>query len=158
MASRESLRRVRAEDYRSLLSPYLRDGYKDDDYEFTSVMIGEGIAIGTVKANKFFQHLDGASYLSAPMAVIWVSQLGIIYSFHDIGVPRKDREDYLKDFSLKCRERIIDLNEVLLELEVTSKEERNGRIHYRAKLDIDVGSFIGEMSWFMSNRPLIGSA
>ena len=33
--------------------------------------------------------------------------------------------------------------------------ERDGRIHYRSKFDIDVGSFIGEMSWFMSDQPFI---
>ena len=84
-------------------------------------------------------------------------QLGIIYSFYDIGVPRKEREVYLRALSLKCRKRIVELDEVLVELQGTSKTRRNGRIHYRTNGDIDVGSFIGEASWFMSGRPLTES-
>ena len=150
--------RVLEDDYGPLCSPYLTGGYKDDDFKFTNVMIGGGIAIGTVQANKIFRHADGGSYLSAPMALIWVSQLGTIYSFRDIGVPRKDREIYLRNLSLDCRKRIVELDEVLVELLITSKEERNGSIHYRANLDVDIGSFTGEVRWFMSNRPMTGSA
>lgn len=150
--------RVSENDYRPLCSPYLTGGYKGDDFHFTNVMIGDGVAIGTVHANDVFQHADGGSYLSAPAALIWMSQLGIIYSFLDLGVPRKDREVYLRNLTLDCRKRVVELEEILVELQITSKEERNGRIHYRANLDVDIGSFTGEMRWFMSNRPLTGSA
>ena len=59
---------------------------------------------------------------------------------------------------MECRQRIVELNDILVEVEVTSKAERDDRIHCRANLDVDVGSFIGEASRFMSDRPLIESA
>ncbi len=155
MTDRESLKRVREEDYGPRSSSYLKEGYKDDDFQLTNVMVGEGVAIGSVKVNKFFPPMDGEFHLSAAMAMIWVSQLGTIYSFYDIDVPKKDREIYLREFSMKCRQRIVELNEILVEVEITSKAERDGRVHYRSKFDVDVGSFIGEMSWFMSDQPLI---
>ena len=153
MAKHESFRRVSEDEYGPRSSSYLKEGYKDDDFELTNVMVGEGIAIGSVKMNKFFPPMDGEFHLSAAMAMIWMSQLGTIYTFCDADVPKKDREIYLRDFSMKCRQRIVELNEILLEVEITSKAERGGRIHYRSKFDIDVGSFIGEMSWYMSDQP-----
>ena len=155
MANRGHLERVREEDYGPRSSSYLKEGYNVDDFQLTNVMVGEGIAIGSVKVNKFFPPMDGEFHLSAAMAMIWVSQLGTILGFYDIDVPRKDREVYLRDFSMKCRQRIVELNEILVEVEITSKAERNGRIHYRTKFDIDVGSFIGEASWFMYDYPFI---
>lgn len=158
MAGRESLRRVREEDHGPLLSPHLRDGYEHDDYEFTDVTIGERIATGTLKANRFYRHKDDASYLSAPPATIRVCQLAIIYPCRGIGVPRKDREACLEALSLGCRKLIVGLDEVLIELEITSKEVRNERIHDRANFDRDAGSFIGTVSLFMPDEPLIESA
>ena len=158
MVTGASLRRVRAEDYAPRTSLYLEEGYKSDDFELTNVMIGEKVAIGSVTVNRFFPPMDGEFYLSTPMAMIWVFQLGIIYSMYDVGAPKKDRKVYLRQFSMKCRKRVVELNEILVELLVTSRVARDGRIHYRAILDVDVGSFIGEASWFMSDRALIESA
>ena len=155
MSDRESLKRVQEEDYGPRSSSYLKEGYKDDDFQLTNVMVGDKVAIGSVKVNKFFPPMDGEFHLSAAMAMIWVSQLGTICSFYNVDVPKKDREIYLRDFSMKCRQRIVELNEILVEVEITSKTERDGRIHFRSKFDIDVGSFIGEMSWYMSDQPLI---
>lgn len=155
MPDREAFNRVLEEDYGPRSSSYLKEGYKDDDFQLTNVMVGDKIAFGSVKVNKFFPPMDGEFHLSAAMAMIWLSQLGTIYSFYDIDAPKKDREIYLRNFSMKCRQRIVELNEILLEVEITHKAERDGRIHYRANFDIDVGSFIGKMSWFMYDQPLI---
>ena len=155
MVNCETLRRATREDYEPLSSTYLKEGYKNDDFQLTNVMVGKRIIIGSVKVNRFFPPMDGEFHLSAAMAMIWISQLGTVYSFLDTNVPKKDREIYLRYFSMKCRKRIVELNEILLEVEITSKAERDGKIHYRSKFDIDVGSFLGEASWFMSDQPFI---
>ena len=98
MADQESLRRLTEDDYGPRSSSYLREGYKDDNFELTNVMVGEIRAIGSVKVNKFFPPLDGEFHLSATMAVIWVSQLATIFSFCDNDLLRKDREIYLPRF------------------------------------------------------------
>ena len=153
MTDRRISRRLTVDDYGPRSSVYLREGYKEDDFELTNVMIAEATAFGSVKVNKFFPPMDGEFHLSAAMAMLWISQLATIYSFYDNGLPTKDREIYLRAFSMKCRKRIVELNDILLEIEVTSRAERSGTIHYRANFDIDVGSFIGKMSWFMQDKP-----
>ena len=158
MADQESLRRLTEDDYGPRSSSYLREGYKDDDFELTNVLVGETRAIGSVKVNKFFPPMDGEFHMSATMAVIWISQLATIFSFYDNGLPRKDREIYVRDLTMKCRERVVELSEIFLEIEITSKTVRKSTIHYRANYDIDVGSFIGKASWFMPSKPLRNEA
>ena len=153
MADQESLRRLTEDDYEPRSSLYLREGYKDDNFELTNVMVGETRAIGSVKVNNFFPPMDGEFHLSASMAVIWMSQLATIFSFYDNGLLRKDREIYLRDLSMKCRKRIVELNEIFMEIEITSKSVRKNTIHYRENVDIDVGSIIGKASWFMPDKP-----
>ena len=153
MTDRSFPRKISEDDYGPRSSVYLREGYKEDDFELTNVMIGEAATFGSVRVKEFFPPMDGEFHLSAAMAMLWISQLGTIYSFYDNDLPTKDREIYLRDFSMKCGKRIVELNDILLEIQVTSRAERNGIIHYRANFDIDVGSFIGKMSWFMDNKP-----
>ena len=45
-----------------------------------------------------------------------------------------------------------------LEVEVISKAKRGGRNRYRGNFDVDVASFIGEVSGSRSDRPSIESA
>ena len=49
-------------------------------------------------------------------------------------------------------------DEVLPELEVVSREARNGRIHYRVNSDMAAGSITGAVSLFMPDKPSIESA
>ena len=92
---------------------------------------------------------DGEFHLSIMMASLWISQLGIIYACHDNGLTRKEGEAYMRNFSLKCRKRIIELQDILIELEFTSKMVRNNTAHYRTNVDVDIGSFTGNMVFFM---------
>ena len=158
MADQESLRRLTEDDYGPRSSSYLREGYKDDNFELTNVMVGETRAIGSVKVNKFFPPMDGEFHLSATMAVIWVSQLATIFNFYDNGLLRKDREIYLRDLTMKCRKRVVELSEIFLEIEITSKSVRKNAIHYRANVDIDVGSIIGKAGWFIPSKPFRNEA
>ena len=98
MASHESLRRIRKEDYAPRRSLYLAHGYRDDEFELTNVMIGESVVIGSVKVNRFFPPMDGEFHLAAHMAMIWVSQLATVYSFCELDVPEKDRETLSQAF------------------------------------------------------------
>ena len=113
MTDRRISRRLTVDDYGPRSSVYLREGYKEDDFELTNVMIAEATAFGSVKVNKFFPPMDGEFHLSAAMAMLWISQLATIYSFYDNGLPTKDREIYLRAFSMKCRKRIVELNDIL---------------------------------------------
>ena len=54
MADQESFIRLTEDDYGPRSSSYLREGYKDDNFELTNVMVGETRAIGSVKVNNFF--------------------------------------------------------------------------------------------------------
>ena len=148
------LKRFEEAEYGPISSDYLRAGYKEDDFELTSILVEEKRVVGAVKVNRFFPPMDGEFHLSSAMGTIWIQQLAVIYAFHDSGVAVKDREVYLRDFSMKCRSRIVNLQNILLELEVTSKAVRGGRIFYRADYDIDVGSFVGRIGWFMDDKPL----
>lgn len=148
------LKRYSEDQYGPISSDYLSAGYKEDDFELTSIMLEEKRVLGAVKVHRFFAPMDGKFHLSSAMGTIWIQQLAVIYAFHDSGVKVKDREVYLRDFSMKCRSRIVDLQNILLELEVKSKAERGGRIFYRADYDIDVGSFVGRICWFMDAQPV----
>lgn len=143
-----------AEDgYGPISSDYLRAGYKEDDFELTGIVVEEKRVIGAARVNSFFPPTDGEFHLSSAMGTIWIQQLAVIYAFHDIGVKVKDREVYLREFSMKCRSRIVNLESIPLELAVTSRAERGGRIFYRADYDIDAGSFVGRICWFMDAQP-----
>lgn len=147
--------RLEKELYGRISSDYLRTGYKEDDFELTSVLLEEGRILGSVKVKRFFPPMDGEFHLSGAMATIWIQQLAVVYAFRDIGAVEKDREVYLRDFTMKCRSRIVNLQDILLELVVTSVTQRGGRIFFRGDYDIDVGSFVGKMTWFMDDQPLI---
>ena len=142
-----------ADAYTPISSDYLGTGYKDDDFEMVTVLLEEQRIIGTVKVNRFFPSMNGDFHLSSAMGAIWIQQLGVIYTMRDIGATVKDREVWLRKFSMQCRSRIVSLDSILLELAITSKAERGGRIFYRGDYDIDVGSFVGSMSWYMENQP-----
>ena len=71
----------------------------------------------------------------------------------DIGASVKDREVWLREFTQQCRSRIVSFDRILLELSITSKTKRGERIFYRGDYDIDVGSFVGSMSWFIEDYP-----
>ncbi|MDE0388133.1 MAG: hypothetical protein OXI75_05505 [Rhodospirillales bacterium] len=144
--------RLEKERYDPISSDYLRGGYRTDEFELTSVLLQEDRIIGSVKVETFFPPMDGEFHLSVPLAMIWLMQLGTIYSFLDIDAIRKDREVYLRDFSVKCRSRIVNLSDILLELKVTGRAERAGRHIFQSEYDIDVGSFTGRMSWFMDTK------
>ena len=142
-----------ANDFTPISSDYLATGYKDDDFEMVNVLLEEQRIIGAVKVNRFFPSMNGDFHLSSAMGAIWIQQLGVIYTMRDIGASVKDREVWLREFALRCRGRIVSLDSILLELEITSKIKRGGRIFYRGNYDIDVGSFVGSMSWFLEVHP-----
>ena len=104
--------------------------------------------------NGFCSYL-GADRLSSALATVWIQQLAVVWAFLAIKAERKDREVYLRDFSMKCRSRIVNLLDIPLELTVTSMTERNGRHFFRGDYDIDVGSFVGAISWVMDTQPLV---
>ena len=149
MMHRDSLKRVTEDGYGPRSSAYLGGGYKEDDFELTNVLIGEKRVLGSVRVGSFFPPSDGEFHLSAPMAMIWICQLGTIYTCYDNGLPRKTEEIYIRNFNVKCRKRIVELDGILLEIEITSKAVRKKVVHYRGNFDIDVGSFTGKASWLM---------
>ena len=155
MVHGDSLKRVTEDDYGPRSSAYLGGGYKEDNFELTNVMIGEQRALGSVRVCSFFPPSNGEFHLSSIMALIWLSQLTTIYSCYDNGLTRKTEEVYIRNFHMKCRKRIVELNDILLECEITSKAVRNEVVHYRGNFDIDVGSFTGKASWFMPIRALL---
>ena len=151
----DSLKRVTEDDYGPRSSAYLGGGYKEDNFELTNVMIGEQRALGSVRICSFFPPSDGEFHLSSIMALILFSQLTTIYTCYDNGLTRKTEEIYVRNFHMKCRKRIVELNDILIECEITSKAVRNEVVHYRGNFDIDVGSFTGKASWFMPIRALL---
>ena len=145
-------------EYTPISSKYLRSGYKEDEFEMNRVLLDGKRILGTVNVKKFFPPIDQEFHLSGAMATIWIHQLAVIYAFHDIEAAKQDREVYLRDFSMKCSARIVSLQDILLELVVSSKFVRNGRIFYRGDYDIDVGSFVGSMTWFMDEKAFVDPA
>ena len=83
MMHRDSLKRVTEDGYGPRSSAYLGGGYKEDDFELTNVLIGEKRVLGSVRVGSFFPPSDGEFHLSAPMAMIWICQLGTIYTCYD---------------------------------------------------------------------------
>ena len=53
------------------------------------------------------------------MALIWLSQLTTIYSCYDNGLTKKTEEIYIRNFHMKCRKRIVELNESYSRILVT---------------------------------------
>lgn len=147
------MRHIPESEYRPLISEYLAAGYRVDDLLFNRVVLDDNRILGSVRVSQFFMPGDGEFHLATMMGMIWLSQLGVIYSCLDNGLTRKSHELYMREFRVRCRDRIVELNDILLELIVTGKRATGDTILYTADFDIDVGSFTGSVTWIMPALP-----
>lgn len=123
-----------------LVSEYLASGYRTDELLLNRVLLDDERILASVKVSQFFMPGDGQFHLTTMMAIIWLSQLGIVYSCLDNGLKSKEHEFYMREFRVRCRKRILELNDILLELIITGKRVTGDTIHYSADFDVDLGA------------------
>ncbi len=145
----ERLVRLATREYGPRLSAYLSGGYREDEFEFREVFVGERSATALVDVNAYFGPSDGEFHLSGSMAMIWISQLSVIFTCYDNGMQQKNQEMYLRSFQLKCHQRVSELKNIPLSIEITAKNIRSGLAHYRSEFDIGDGRFTGKKMWYV---------
>ena len=130
-------------------SVYLAGGYKDESFKFKKVLLGNNTIQGFMDFHSHFADSSGKFHLSGSSAMIGLFQLGAIYTCCDIGWQEKTKEFYVRDFQIKFVNRVVKLTDIFIELKITKKTVKKGMVYYRCNCNIESGSFLGTMSWFV---------
>ncbi|MGB0859092.1 MAG: hypothetical protein ACPGSJ_03915 [Pseudoalteromonas spongiae] len=138
---------------RAYMSEYLENGWREEKMSFSSVEIKPGYIRAKINVDHFQMPGDGQFHFSAQSAMLWISQLGIIYGCWDNQLPEKAGEVYLRDFDIKFKRTVNSLTEVKFEAffpthckKALSKE----LVYYKnAQFSIEDGAFTGSASFLV---------
>jgi hypothetical protein len=133
------------------LSDYLVNGWKEEVLSLGNVEVEAGRIAGYINVDRYPAPSDGRFHLSAQTALVWISQIGIIYGCWENRLPRKMGEVFLRDVQLNFNRTINRTREICIMGEFRERnrrELRNKCVYYKnAHIDVDHGSFTGTASF-----------
>lgn len=132
-----------AKDIEPFLSPYLMGGWRKDNVSIKSVILGNGKIKATLKVDHYFNPADGVFHFTVPLAFLFIAQLGIIYGCIDNGLSEKRGEIFLREIDIQCRKVINKVDDLNIELLLTSKTVVRNGIYYIGEINIEENSMIG---------------
>lgn len=135
------------------LSEYLLHGWQREAFSLDHVDVEPGRIAGYINVDRFHMPIDGAFHLSAQAALVWISQLGIIYGCWENQLPRKLGEVYLRDVSLRFNRPVRRTRQICFRGRFDSRKPRrmpDGTVYYKqAQIDVDDGAFAGFASFIV---------
>lgn len=138
---------------RAYMSDYLENGWRKEKMSFSSVVVAPGYIEGKVDVEQFQMPGDGRFHFSAQSAMIWISQIGIIYGCWDNQLSEKVGEVYLRDLDLKFKKTINSTRAVRFEAFFPNhckKRLSNDLVYYKnAQIRVDGGAFSGSASFLV---------
>ena len=141
-----------AESLQALMSQYLVDGYLQDRFELTSIDWDDSTIVGHFEMRSYFVSPtdDGGFHLGAAISMLMTSQLRVLHSHLVFRRARKDREIFMKEFSIRClrpvRETAFSIRMTLTDppsLRRSTKDPTVDRAHLRWSFDVAEGGFKG---------------
>ncbi|MFC3032703.1 hypothetical protein ACFOEE_09235 [Pseudoalteromonas fenneropenaei] len=142
-----------AAQQRAYMSDYLTNGWREERMSFSSVSLEPGYIEAKVNVEHFQMPGDGRFHFSAQSAIIWLSQLGIIYGCWDNQLAAKAGEVYLRDLDLKFKRTINTTQEVRFEgifPKYCKKQLADGLVYYKnAHFRVESGAFTGTASFLV---------
>ena len=147
------MQQLNTQQQQALMSDYLQTGWKQEVMEFSSVQLESGYIKGLIDVKHFQMPGDGEFHFSAQSAMIWISQLGIIYGCWDNQLATKAGEVYLRDIDLKFKRTINKTEQVSFEgyfPKHCKKKLSDDLVYYKdAKIIVESGAFIGHASFMV---------
>ena len=141
------------EQQQAYMSDYLVNGWREEQMTFSSVTLEPGYIDGRIDVLYFQMPGDGQFHFSAQSAMIWISQLGIIYSCWDNQLEEKVGEVYLRSLDLKFKRPINKTQQVRFEgyfPKHCKKQISDNMVFYKnAKIHIESGAFTGSASFMV---------
>ncbi len=135
------------------MSDYLENGWREERMALDSVTLEPGYIDGKINVNQFRAMGDGQFHLSAQSAMIWISQLGIIYGCWDNQLTEKAGEVYLRDLDIKFRRTINKTECVRFEgffPKHCKKQLSENLVYYKnAQIHVESGAFTGSASFMV---------
>jgi len=141
------------EQQQAYMSDYLENGWREERMSFSSVFVESGYIDGRINVEHFQMPGDGQFHFSAQSAMIWLSQLGIIYGCWDNQLSKKVGEVYLRDLDIKFKRTINTTKEVRFEgffPKHCKKQLSPGLMYYKnAQIRVEGGAFTGTASFLV---------
>ncbi|RZM76465.1 hypothetical protein [Pseudoalteromonas rubra] len=138
---------------RAYMSDYLENGWREERMSFSSVSLEPGYIDGRINVEHFQMPGDGRFHFSAQSAMIWISQLGIIYGCWDNQLSKKAGEVYLRDLDIKFKRTINTTEEVRFEgffPKQCKKRLSDNLVYYKnAQIHVEGGAFTGTASFLV---------
>lgn len=100
IVQKNSILNLSADDIKPFLSPYLTEGFREDDIVIRSACYETGRIQGQFSVEHAFIAGDGRFHLSMTAAANCIAQLGIIYACLDNDLKEKTIEIYATDLSI----------------------------------------------------------
>ena len=94
-------------DLKPLMSQYVAAGHSDEQHNLTRIVARDGFLEASLFASEIGPYEKHGFNLSSMVVTQWVFQLGVIYAGLDRGHSRKAGPVWLREFSIRCRERVV---------------------------------------------------
>lgn len=144
------------EQVQAYMSDYLQNGWREEQMEFAYVALEPGYLDARVDVKHFHMPGDGRFHFSAQSALIWISQLGIIYGCWDNQLEEKAGEVYLRNIDISFRRSINKTEQVRFEgffPKHCKKKLSEELVYYKdAQIYIESGAFTGNASFMVPLR------
>lgn len=138
---------------RAYMSNYLENDWKEEKMAFASVTLEPGYIDGKIDVNQYKMMGDGKFHFSAQSAMIWISQLGIIYGCWDNQLSHKVGEVYLRSLDITFKRVINKTESVRFEgffPKHCKKKLSEKLVYYKdARIHIEAGAFTGSASFMV---------
>ncbi|PQJ80626.1 hypothetical protein [Polaribacter porphyrae] len=131
------------------ISNYLSLGWKEDNYEITSIEYSSEKIISYISLSSYFLPKTGVYHFSIPLAFNIIAQLGIIHGCLDNNIKKKSKEIYLREIQLKCKHIISSTKDIKIEIKVTVKRSVKNGFFYIGNISIGNNSFSGEAKYIL---------
>lgn len=130
-------------------SEYLSSGYKTEQFHFEDMLIHQSSLQSLVVVDKPYVPNETELYhYTAPVTMIHISQLAILYACFDNNMEEKEGEFFMRNFHIQCKSE-INLRRIPLYLSVDNSKQVDDYILYQGSFSVSEGSFVGDASFIM---------
>jgi hypothetical protein len=133
-------------EYAAYGSAYLTGGHHEDAASLEEVQITRNGIRGNFRMTNRFETSDDAFELSAPTAVVWALQLGVIYGCAQNGCSEA-KNIALREISLKSLRTVTDPEDIVVRLRLRFRRPVPGGVYYVGDIDIGHGGFAGRIGF-----------
>jgi hypothetical protein len=142
------MRTVTTDELTTFTSPYLANGYKNDELLLEEARFTDAGIVGTFGLGEYFVPPDGVFHFTLLLAFVGVAQLAIIFAHIESGLTKRHGEVLLTKLDLKCRRLITDTSGLTISLRLKTKKELENAAFYSGEIDICDGAFAGEGEFY----------